>query len=148
MHLNKKICNFLLYSDDEAILSSKIASSSAPLVNNSGKLSSISTSLPQPFPNDKPENFAVSGEAESKNDNTSNSRMHTNLSKTDNHLPPTSDSSRKHPTSNKIAPGQPSVSSSESKQPLPQRQQKSRTRRVQKSQVFILSPCCPCGTGL
>lgn len=106
--------NHLPECDDDAILSSKLASS------NSGS----------------GENFILSSELPAKKDENPISRTENNLPKILNNLPPPStDLSRIQTTSNKMAPTQPSLTESISDNPQPQRQQKSRTRRVQKSQI-------------
>ena len=134
---------FEFCSDDEAILSSKVASKPSPLIPNyqeSVTFSTASTISSQPYPLDTSKSFDITPDISTPpKDSGIAALANAGLKKMTNHHPPPMDSSRVHTSASQVTSSQqPAVNmSADSDQPQPQRQQKSRTKRVTKGQVLF-----------
>ncbi|XP_028399124.1 ubiquitin-associated protein 2-like [Dendronephthya gigantea] len=132
--------NHLPECDDEAILSSKIASKASPLLQNHEeppRFSTAPTASSQPYPSDAPKSFGLPTDAPSTTpkDTGIASLANAGLTKMTNHRPPSMD--RVHASAGQVtASQQPAVNmAADSEPPQPQRQQKSRTKRLPKGQI-------------
>lgn len=127
-------CHFLFFSDDEAILSSKVASNPSRLTSNHEELVRFSTAsnvASQPYPLDTQESFTVTPDIRSNPQKESGIVALAKAGLT-NHHSPTMDTGRVHTPSTP----EPAVNvSPQSAHPQPQRQPKNRPKRVSKGQV-------------
>jgi hypothetical protein len=127
---------FQFCSDDEAILSSKVASKQSPFLNHeeSVRFSTASNVSSQPYPLDTQKSFGLPPDISSSQPKGSAIAALANAGLKKMHHPPAMDASRSHTSASQVT-SSPEVMTADTGQPQPQRQQKSRTKRAPKGQV-------------
>ena len=128
---------FQFCSDDDAILSSKVASKQSPLLNHeeSVRFSTASNVSSQPYPLDTQKSFGLPPDISSSQPKGSAIAALANAGLKKMHHPPAMDASRSHTSASQVTSSPEVTMTADTGQPQPQRQQKSRTKRAPKGQV-------------